>query len=337
MLRIHKFAAFIVLVSWSLVYFGFCQQTVHRSAFLEQAHQRLRQMGKLRQWGIKGEKEKIPELIRALREGMSYTKVVAAKALARLRAEEALEVLKEEGQKLSKKAWSTGLGTNEMHALVSITTAVARIEAMKSGHNPSRIVKLFLDRCGGISLDALNRSVMGMWERVLMEEYVLILRELADLIATMRQAGYDERALSNLERSFNFHLDYPCKLKLELSKIKSRQRRVNLLVQRILSAKSGTRERYYDVQALADEGGDDVREIVSKHLLQIYQNREKVKEYWRIEMLLHVFGALGDPKALPVVRLFLNDPNQFVRTKALRVEESLRKGEVFPVPDALGY
>lgn len=337
MLRIHKPIMFVVLVSWSLLYYGFCQQAVHSSA-LERAHQRLRQAGKLRQWGIKGEKGRIPELIRALRQGSFFTKSIAAKALGRLLAEEALDALEEQEQKLDQKAWSKGLtSVVEMHALVSIKTALARIEALKTSRNPRQIVKLFLQRCGGVSPADLNRSVRGERERVLMEEYVLILRELADLVATMRQMGYDERTLDDIERSFNFHLDYPCKLKMELSKIKSKQQRINLLLQRILTAKSGTRERYYDVQALADEGGEEVREIVSKHLIQIYQNRNKVQEHWRIEMLLHVLGALGDPKALPVVRLFLNDPNQFVKMKASWVEESLKKGEVFPVGDALDY
>lgn len=335
MLRIYKLAIFVLLVSCSLPYSIFCQQAAHHSS-LEQAHQRLRQLGKLRLWGIKGEKERIPDLIRALRSGSSYIKCIAAKALGRLQAEEAIGALTEQEKKLEQKAWSKGLMISELHALASIKTALARIYALKANRNPKRIVELFLQRCE-VNVSDLNRSVMGERERILMEEYVLILRELADLVATMRKKGYDEKLLSEIERSFNFHMDYPCKLKLELSKIKNKQQKINLLLQRILSAKSGTRERYYDVQALADEGGDEVREIVSKHLLQIYQNRDKVQEYWRIKMLLDVLGALGDPKALPVVRLFLNDPNQFVRMKASWVEESLKEGEVFPVADALDY
>lgn len=318
-----------VLLGW--VQWRHCLAQEHLPLRAQQMLAQARKIAKFRQWGMKGARHSIPELIKALEDPDPRVQSAAALALGRLEAKEALGRLKELERKWDEKAWTRGL--TDMKPLITFKAAIARIGSLNSSRDPRQVVRSFLEKFN-VNVSELNHGVTE--EQKINEAhrggYIWILRHVADLIATMRKKGYDENALRDVERWFRFDLDYPSRLKIELSKIPSKRQRIKVLLHRLLTAKSGTMERICDAQALADEDDNgEVVTIVSEHLRNYHRKRDQVKEYWRIDLLLSVLGAIGDPQALPVVQAFLNDPNKFVRMSARQIFEALQKGEPFPV------
>lgn len=317
-----------LLLGWETCQYSMIQEQLPPKLKLQV--ERACKIAKIRRWGVKGARHRIPELIRALEDPDPRIQSVAALALGRLEAEEALERMKEIGRKWDEEARTRGL--RDIKPLITLKAAIARIESLKSGRDPRKVVRLFL-RKFNINVSELNRGAVN--EQKLKEAhkvgYSWILQHIADLIANMRNKGYDENALNDVEKWFRFELDYPSKLKIELSKMPNKQQRIKVLLHRILTAESGTMERICDTQALADEDDNgEVVTIVSEHLRNYHKNRDQVREYWRIDLLLSVLGAIGNPKALPVVQMFLNDPVVFIRMCAGRVFEALQRGEPFP-------
>jgi hypothetical protein len=319
----------IILLGCKICQYGLTQE--HLPLKTREMIERICRIAKIRQWGVKRARHHITDLIKILKEESDPSvQCAAVLALGRLEANEALKTLKELEQKLEEKAWTRGL--RDFKLFIKIKASIVRIEFLKFNCDPNQIVNLFLKRFK-VDISELNYGVIEeIKARKFDFEYILILRHLADLIATMRQKGYEESILNKIEKQFRFDLDYPCKLRIELSKIPDKQKRVKLLLYRLLTATSGTMERMCDAQALADEDDNgEVIRIVSEYLENYHKIRNQIKEYWRIDLLLRVLGAIGNPKALYIVQKFLNDPNEFVRMSAKKIFEALQRDKPFPI------
>lgn len=250
-------------------------------------------MARIRHIGVWGDRMRLNEVIKGLDHESERVRAVAALIAGRLGVQEAREKL----QKL------TG---NRLEDASAAKIALARLNAKAYQTNITAQVRSFLSALG-FSIMSLNLSVG--WEKKMSDMPIsletLALREVAGMVAEANRQGEDTTAM---EQEIAFEMDYASALKVSLSKMKQKQR-IAFLINNILTLPP-TGERYYDAQALADEGHAAVPAIVAA-LTEIH-NEIKRNGFTRAggaaHLLMDALRCIGSPKALPILQKFETQP-----------------------------
>jgi hypothetical protein len=158
----------------------------------------------------------------------------------------------------------------------------------------------------GISTAQLNRSAGAEGSNDLSPSFeTMLLREIADMVAEANRHGENTGAL---EREIDFAADYVSALKVRLSKMNQNQRIAFLI--RSIRTLPPTRDRSYDVQALADEGPASVSAIVS--LLEEIHDEIKRNGFTQTRgaagKLIDALGCIRDRRALSILQAYVNQP-----------------------------
>jgi len=237
----------------------------------------------------------IPVVLQYLKHRSDKVRAAAALTLGRLKVLEARPLLE-------------SLAQNDKWAKRAAQVALARLEAESKGKDPIEKVTVFLSVLG-LTLERLNRSVQfDKFTKKLTTPHHLELLELVDMLAEMKRRGVETQTV---EWQIPFEADYAASLKLQLSTMSQKQR-ITFLIQNILNL-HGTVERYYDVQALADEGPAAVPAIISA-LQEIHREIKRngfTRKGGAIGNLIGALRCIGDKRALDILRAFEAQPGIF--------------------------
>jgi hypothetical protein len=158
---------------------------------------------------------------------------------------------------------------------------------------------------------------------------VYALRQMADFVAEGCEAGIPNAVSMS---GINFSLDPAAQLKVRLAPM-SKKQRIDWLIETIARKKVITGEDYYLVRALADEGTEAVEPILAK-LRTLKSNREGCPSPG-IKTLFRVLDGIGDTRAIPVVRSFLDGSDRRLRHYLRQSLQDLERGYRNPYIETL--
>jgi hypothetical protein len=210
---------------------------------------------------------------------------------------------------------------NVMLARINTENAIGRAT---SGESLSRKVNHFLSTTK-LSKTRIEEAVRAFHARGGAGEQqtpfeVYALRQMADFAAEGYEAGVPNAAsLAGLD----FSLDHAAQLNVRLAPM-SKKQRIDWLIESIARKKVMTGEDYYLVRALADEGTEAVEPILAK--LRILKSNREGYSYPGIKTLFRVLDGISDKRAIPVVRSFLDDSEQWLRYYARQSLQDLERG-----------
>jgi hypothetical protein len=151
---------------------------------------------------------------------------------------------------------------------------------------------------------------------------VYALRQVAECAAEGCEAGVVSAAAI---AGMDFSLDYAAQLKVSLAPM-SKKERIDWLIESIAHKKVIKGEDYYEVRALADEGTEAVEPILAK-LRTVKTDREDYV-YPGISTLFNVLVCIGDKRAIPIIRSFVGDKDDwldyYARQQIQRLETGFR-------------
>lgn len=249
----------------------------------------------LREIAISKDTKHLSLVFHYLKHKPGVVRAAAALTLGRLKVREAIPDLE-------------AIIQNDKFARRAAQVALARLKADLEPISPHEKVRLFLSNLG-LDLDRLNYSVrVNKSNRALITPYRLELCELADMLVDIKSKGIDTQPI---ELKIPFEAEYGAILKLHLSAMPQKQR-IAFLIRNILTL-NPTIERYYDVQALADEGHAAVPSIISA-LQEIHKEIRKngfSRRGGAAEKLIDALRCIGDKRALPILQTFEAQPGVF--------------------------
>jgi len=278
----------------------------------------------LREIARSKDKGRIQEVLKRIDHESERVRRVAALAAGRLAAHEGRGKL----EKLSH-------GREDKEDVAGAKIALARLHAESGGADATGKVRDFLSTLG-ISTTQLNRWAGAVRPTDLGPSFAtMILREIADMVAEANRHGENTDAL---EREIEFEADYFSALKVRLSKM-SQSQRIAFLIRNIRTLHP-TRERSYDVQALADEGNAAVPAIIAA-LKEIHDNMKRDPSWNRAHngaagKLMRTLACIGDSRALPILQAYVNqpgtlygEPDRFTRSYAEFATRYIKEGRSY--------
>ena len=123
---------------------------------------------------------------------------------------------------------------------------------------------------------------------------------------------------------FNFTLDHAAQLKVRLMQME-REERIRWLVDSLSKKRVGRWEEDYEMQALADEGLAASKVIIAK-LQEMRTHRAQYPYHAGFALLFRTLTSIGDLNAVPIIKSFLNDDNNWVRYYAKQTLGYLEQG-----------
>jgi len=149
---------------------------------------------------------------------------------------------------------------------------------------------------------------------------VYALRQTSEFVEESGRAGVPAAA----ERlGIDFSLDRSAELRVRLAPMPKSQR-IKWLIESIARKQVMTGEDYYEVRALADEGEEAVEPIVTK--LHSVRNNRQGYSYPGIKSLFRALVPIGDPRAIPAVSIYLDDPDEWLRHYSMQALDALERG-----------
>ncbi len=282
----------------------------------------------VREAGLKRDRTKLPLVRQALKEWHPDVLTTALLAAGRLGDSEAVDQI-------------SSIATVHLGDTVGYLADVvlARIQTEKavgratSDAAVSRKVNHFLSTAR-LSKTRIEQAVKAFNAQGGEREYVIplevyALRQVAECAAEGCEAGVVNAATI---AGIDFSLDYAAQLKVRLAPM-SKKERIDWLIESIARKKVIKGEDYYEVRALADERTEAIEPILAK-LRSVKTNREGYA-YPGISTLFNVLACIGDKRAIPVIRSFVGDKDDWLDYYARQQIQRLEIG--FRTPYRVDY
>ncbi len=183
-------------------------------------------------------------------------------------------------------------------------------------------------RAAKVSLPQVRKGALWYGEQLWLKCYprwapfeVQVMRQVVEMAGKAYQRGvWDAFKVGG----FNFTLDHVAQLKVRLGKMDQGER-IRWLVDSLSKKQVARWEEDYEIQALADEGLAAIKVIIAK-LQEMRVHRADYPQHTGFALLFRTLASIGDLNAVPVIKSFLNDDNNWVRYYAEQCLGYLEQG-----------